>query len=173
MESTIKTAISFQKIKLKENHSIHRAGLIKIIEPDIIDQEMDLLEKELIDMMNSTYQPQIESWQRTRNILIRVQLLKNIYDNSPIQIIYTMSCKWKIRIILNDTQWMNLEDNKITDQVENIGLIMKFDMTTLNIIKENSIKYIEIHTNDKPLNEFYVILFAKLILLFADANITI
>ena len=84
-----------------------------------------------------------------------------------------MSCKWKIRIILNDTQWMNLEDNKITDQVENIGLIMKFDMTTLNIIKENSIKYIEIHTNDKPLNEFYVILFAKLILLFADANITI
>jgi len=173
MESTIKTAISFQKIKLKENYSIQRAGLVNIIEPEIIDQEMDLLEKELVDMMNSKYQPQDEPWQRTRNILIRANLLKNIYDNSPIQIMYTMACRWKIRIIINDTQWMNFENNKIKEQVNNIAQNMKFDMTTLNIIKGNSVKYIEIYADDKPLNEFHVVLFAKLILLFANANITV
>lgn len=172
MESKIKSSIAFQKNKLKEKYSIQRAGFEYVIDSKIIDEEMDNLEGELVDMFNQIYQPKDKPWKRTRNILFKTQFINNIYDEPPIQILYTLACKWKIMIIINETRWLNFEKEQIMERVMKISSgIGLDDVTTVDIYENDSIKWIEIYIEDCPLYEFYVPLFAKLILLLADNTI--
>jgi len=173
MESKIKSAISFQKNKLKEIYSVQRAGFEELIDPKSIDRKMDNLEKDLIDMVKLSYQPSDNPWKRIRNILFKIQFVDNWYDDPLIQIVYTMACKWKIMINIKKSHWMNLNNDQIVDRVKKISSEINLDMTTVNIYEQNSIKWIEIYAKDQPLYEFYVVLLAKLILLLADANIDV
>lgn len=172
MEGKIKSAINFQKDKLKENYSIQRAGHEEVIDPDAINQEMNKLEQDLIDMVNKSYHPKEDAWKRTRNILFKSQFVHNYYDH-PIQILYTITCKWKIMIIMNKTEWHHHNKNIVIDKVEKLGSMFDFNISSVDILERESSKWIEFYVPDQPLYEFYTILFAKLVLLFAHADISI
>jgi hypothetical protein len=183
MDQYIDTAIEFQKKNLKEPFP---NVVNKIIKPELIDQEMNNLKEILLNLTNDNhkeYYQKISNEAKEKNHQKFCIGNKFIRTSHPITFMtssnrfaiieyYAVTDQWKITIEIHDTKWNELNNENIKIMVQKFVPYFSLEIQ----LEDNKRKYIvisEMENSEYHACEDLLIPLAKMIRLFAEANIII